>query len=390
MMVTNAIEFVRCRGELMREMEENKGKRGYGEDATKNKIGALLGLSRETGNERWEVHTSHGCNVDRSYVRQCEIVVYICPAGLYTSHVDLHVGNIWSSGRQWIERASYFWPNAHPGSIFTNSIFGVKVYDTEVEAVMSAVVRGKGTAMNWRRLLDDIEAVVFDEDHECPLSTRQWEQTSLNVDSLSDWLDYVEAKTCEASEGLALITDLDEAMSIKDETAIAVPEPADVVPVEVIEAEFSTGQATLGGDDVFPRYKTGTEVSEIDAQLARLQEAIYTAQGEIKEIKDAALAGVEGELQAKKRSIAMMSFACTYYQVERALAEAKAKSKLEALTICAYVVAGAKSLMTKVGTRQDVHEDELEYGIECTHVFGEFRDGWDLSKPVPEETKEAV
>lgn len=387
MMVTSSSEFHRRRGELTREMEENKGKRGYGEVATANKIGALLGLSNNPNESQWTLHSWHKCNVDRSYIRQSEIKIYTCPAGLYTSCIELRAGHTWQSGRPYNMPATIRWPEAYPGSHFHNSIFDVKVYDTEYEATLAAIIRGEKAVADWRKELDHIEAVVFDEDQECPLSTRQWEQTSLNVDSLSDWLKYVEAKTRDENETSEIE---DEHGENENETAIAVPEPADVVPVEVIEAEFSTGQATLGGDDVFPRYKTGTEVSEIDAQLAKLQEAIYTAQGEIKEIKDAALAGVEGELQAKKRSIAMMSFACTYYQVERALAEAKAKSKLEALIICAYVVAGAKSLMTKVGTRQDVSEDEVEYGIECIHVFGEFRDGWDLSKPVPEETKEAV
>lgn len=388
MMVTNAIEFARRRGELMREMEENKGKRGYGESTTKDRIGELLGLSNQPGGN-WRVHETHLCNVDRSYIRQSEIKIFVCPAGLYTSCIELRAGNTWQSGRSYTMPATLRWPEAYPGSHFHNSILDVKVYDTAYEATLAAIVRGEKAVADWRKELDHIKAVVFDEDQECPLSTQQWEQTSLNVDSLSDWLKYVEAKTREENETGEIE---DEYGETENETAIAVPAPADVMPVEsdVIEAEFSSGQATLGGEDVFPRYKTGTEVSEIDAQLARLQEAIYTAQGEIKEIKDAALAGVEGELQTKKRSIAMMSFACTYYQVERALAEAKAKSKLEALIICAYVVASAKSLMTKVGTRQDVHEDELEYGVECIHVFGEFRDGWDLSKPIPEEAKEAV
>lgn len=388
MMVTKAIDFHRRRGELIREMEENKGKRGYGEDATANKIGALLGLASTPDGSGWQLHTRHDCNVDRSYIRQSYISVYTCPAGLYTSYIDLRAGNTWRSGALYTIPAGARWPESYnPGSYFGNSIMDIKVYDTEAEATLAAIVRGENAVAGWRQELNHTERVVFDEDQDCPLSPRQWEQTSQNVDSLSDWLDYIEAKVYEENEPIAIIA----RCVAEDETALAVPEPAEIMPVEVIEAEFSTGQATLGGDDVFPRYRAGAEISEIDAQLSRLQEAIYTAQGEIKEIKDAALAGVESELQAKKRSIAMMSFALTYYQIERALAEAKAKSKLEALTICAYVVAAAKALMTKVGTRQDIKEAEADYGVECVHVFGEFRDGWDLSKPIPtDETKEAV
>lgn len=380
MLVSNAKEFYVRKGEILSDQEQNKGQRGYGEEATKNKIAALLGFSPnpQDGPNYWAQSVKHECNVDRSYIRQSYISVFSCPAGLFAPYIDLKAGNIWEPGREWVHFTRHTWPETSPGSI-SSTILSVKVYNTECEAVLAAVIRGQNEVVAWREQLDMIKETVFSEtDPDFRLTTERWEQTSQNVDSLLDWLNYMETKLCTENP-------FDASVAGKISAVPTEPEPSENMPVEIIDAEFKTGQATLGGDDVFPRYRSDEEINHIDVQLSHLQEAIYAAQGEIKEIKEAALAGVENELLNKKRSIAMMTFACTYYQIERALAEARAKSKLEALILCAYVVAGAKQLMTKVGTRQNVQEDEVTYGIECVHVFGEFRDGWDMLKPVPDE-----
>lgn len=209
-----AKDFDNQRSALIQLHEENPGKRGYGEDTTKMKIGELLGFSELQ--EYWQEKATIGCPENKSYVRQSLIQTKTCPAGLFTVFLNLHYGKTWRlrDSFKFTTEGRFTYPETPPSSV-TGTILTVPVFDTEKEAIAKALAVG----LRW---LDeeenDIQALLATAAHpiemspqsrccscdglpeECPLKVADIYTLLENIQLLQKWLSgFLEKESSEPS-----------------------------------------------------------------------------------------------------------------------------------------------------------------------------------------------
>jgi hypothetical protein len=361
-----AEEFYVKREELIQEQKDNQGKRGYGLTAVQTRIANLLGFTDDNCKGYWGLpEHMHECPIDKPYVRQSFVYAVKCPAGLWSPAIEIKYGKTWDQNKafDFALDSRFSWPT-QPAKNILSTVWDVVVFDSEEEAFSAAINKAEA----WLQEEDAkmtmlMRQFAFNELPErCPLDIYAITGAIESIEEIIEWLDAVEV----VISGKPLPQDED-------------------------------GQLKLAGEDLMPTEDGILSKDKNHATIAqRYQDYMFRLmdeQRELKEIKDEALAPHKEEIDAKKASIELWTFITNYYQVVKAMEEARVKSENADLTFCAYAytIAGIKGVYVEVGTKQDMRNREC--GIASDHtleVIAEYLHGELVSneeKKEPEETR---
>jgi len=406
-------QFNAERDKLIKLREKNPGKRGYGEDATARKIGALLGFTgNKDGAYGWRLFVHFSCPVDRSWIRQSFVSIYTSPSGLCTAHVDITSHGYLnasenSDDKYHVHSCRFCFPSGGLNvNNYAQDIFTVPVFESPYEALQTMCIKA-GTWITAE--MSFFEDIVNGKTEYKEIASNLAQKVLSNLQELFKWIWLNDESTslvhitedelrhCTAGDFMAKYKAYKDTLigicpitpSVPD-SSLAVTQPAEVVPADnddnVIDAElYKPGDQTrLAGEEIMP---TRESVDGDDA-LAKarkvhdtLMQKLFELQREVKKIKNDALAPYKEEIDEKNSRVELMTFVSDYWGMATLMEEARVKSEHEAPVFCvyAYVLCGKKDVYTAVGTRQNVCEKAGEVGPEFVYTIAEFRGGRDVS-----------
>lgn len=350
-MSITAEEFYTQREFLIQEQQDNQGKRGYGVAATEKKIAEVLGFTDDNNTGYWGFPESYfECPIDKPYVRQSFIQAAICPAGLWSPTIDIKYGKTWEPGKKFnfSTDSRFSYPRTSAKNILSTA-YDVVVFDSEEEAYSAAINQAEAWLEDeGRKMTELMEQFAYGElSEECPLDIYAITDAICAIDELVEWLDGIAATVGNKK----------------------LPQDPD-------------GQLRLAGEDLMPTEEGVLAEDKSHMAVAEKYRSsishLLSAQMELKEIKDEALAPHKEEIDAKKASIELWTFIANYYQIVSAMEEARIKSKKEDPAFCvyAYTISGVKGVRVEVGTKQDIRDKEFEISASHTlEIIAEFLHG---------------
>lgn len=341
-MSMTAEEFYTQREILKQQQKVNQGKRGFGLAAMQEKMSELLGFTKDNNNGYWALPKHmHSCPIDKPYVRQSYVFAAQCPAGLWSPVIDIKYGHTWDPDKSFdfTLESRFSWPPI-PARNVLSTIWDVVVFDSEEEAFSAAINKAEA----WLQKEDKKMTMLMNQfafkelPERCPLDIYAITGAIESIAEIIEWLDAVEV-----------------VMSGE-------PLPQD-----------ESGQLRLAGEDLMPTEEGVLAEDKSHMAVAEKYRSsishLLSAQMELKEIKDEALAPHKEEIDAKKASIELWTFIANYYQIVSAMEEARIKSKKEDPAFCvyAYTISGVKGVRVEVGTKQDIRDKEFE--ISAAHTL---------------------
>ena len=322
-----AEEFENKRDDLE---ETYKGNPEVGENTLNAMIADLLGFSQS--GQKWKPFMRYAMRRDDG--SENAITLYSCPAGLFAASADLtsdRVNDDYEREKIDVAGMDFMRPA-------TDCIRHIAVFDTEAE------------------VLKDIFTAACEE------IQKHIGFGSETMDWLSDvFLGVVKPEPIEEEEELPE----NEQEAAEDNEEEAAP------------SRYKSGEQTALDPEIFPPEQSllTLEKSTILEKLNMVKAKLKFEEEDLKEIKAEQKNAFTMEINSKKQNVEMLERLDNYYEILKAVADAKAHSALSDCTIVAYTTPCSKGKWVHIGTGQNVLEAKVRYGHSSVFEVASFEKG---------------